>query len=143
MVARLPLFLLLGALGAFALACGTGEGTHGGAANLPSAGIIPHVAMDEPVLSEPGHDLRRPWVLEITGGLRMWVADRDVGSGETDHIQWHDSPTGWEWTPEGALAIEASSEGWEEGLIDAPCVVQSGDSWRMYYTGGDVGGLHL
>ena len=143
MVTRLFHLPLFAALLGGALACGAGEGTHGGGENLPTTGILPHVALEEPLLSEPGHDLRRPWVVETPEGIRMWIADRDVGSGETDHIQRHDSASGWSWSPEGTVALEAAREGWEAGSIDAPCVVRDGDAWRMYYTGGDGAGIGL
>ena len=143
MVVRLLKTSLLGGITLLSVTCGAGAGTNGGSTSLPTAGIIPYVALDEPVLSEPGHDLRRPWILTLETGFRMWVADRDVGSGEGDHLQFHDSQDGWNWSPEGTLALEALSDGWEDGQIGDPCVIQEDGEWLLYYTGGDDAGIGL
>lgn len=130
---------------AFVAGCAVQSGPEGGAADLPTAGILPFTPAEGPEpIAGKGRSYTRPWALPLPGGgYRAWVAERDTGAGGVEHILVMDAPDAVTWSLDGARAALEPSAGWEAGSVRAPCVRYDAGSWVMWYVGGDGAGIGI
>jgi hypothetical protein len=96
---------------------------------------------DAPVVERGPHDpflTTSPWVLVENGLWRMWYAcgtgwDLKEGSPQHHyHVRYAESDDGITWRRAGDVCIDYRSD--DEYAIARPCVVKTGDGYRMWYS---------
>jgi len=81
-----------------------------------------------PVFSVSSNDIEEPFVIKDGETYKMWYErNRD--------IHYATSRNGIIWTNHG-LVLSAAG-GWEGGCLDYPVVIKDGETYKMWYRGGD------
>jgi hypothetical protein len=93
-----------------------------------------------PLLERDAHDpylTTSPWVMNEGGLWRMWYASgtgwtpEDCGPKHHYHLRYAESDDGLRWARTGRVAIDFA--GPDEYAIARPCVVKTGDAYRMWF----------
>jgi predicted GH43/DUF377 family glycosyl hydrolase len=77
----------------------------------------------------------KPCVLRDADRYRMWFCSR----GDAYRIRCAESPDGVRWTRLDAAGIDVSPAGWDDRMIEYPCVFDHGGRRYMLYAGNDYG----
>jgi sucrose-6-phosphate hydrolase SacC (GH32 family) len=86
------------------------------------------------VLEHPESNLiNDPWVMRHDGGFRMYYTVAEQWIVDTIHLA--ESDDGIHWTRRGEVLGPGAPGGFDALLVGRPCVVRTGDEWRLYYDG--------